>query len=265
MKKILVIVFVVIAFSLKAQIIQGEIFLKDHSILYLNQVYITNLTTMKTVLSDYTGKFRIEGKVGENLRFTSIVTERKDMTISPEIVANTNNFIELKLDYYDIEEVRISSFRPSGNLKKDVLSLHKKDKVQEVYKMIGLPRPKGNGTSPQLPVASLANGGLSISLESIYDILSGERKKKERYFEFERMNAITKNIQNYLGVEYFTNQKIPKELIPNFLQFVYTSENGIIQNLANANNYEAIKFYLEKYYPIYQKRLKNSNLMKLLE
>jgi hypothetical protein len=201
--------------------------------------------------------------VGEKLRFTSIVTERKDVVINPEIISNSNNFFELKLDYYDIEEVRISRFRPTDNLRKDVLSLKKKDQNEEIKKMIGLPRPKGNGLPQQLPVASFANGGLSFSLESIYDILSGERKKKERYLEFEKMNIAIKNTQNYLGDDYFVKLNIPKEFIGNFLQFVYTSEN--IQNYTQSGNYEAVKSYIEKYLPIYLKRLKSSNLMKLVE
>lgn len=248
-----------------AQIIRGEVFLRENSVIYLNQIYVTNLNTMKTVLSDYNGRFSIEGKAGEILRFTSIVTERKDLKITPEIVGNFNNFIELKLDYYDIEEVKISSFKPTGNLRKDVLSLKTKDKNYEIQKMIGLPRPKGNGLPQQLPIASLANGGLSFSLESIYDLISGEKKKKERYQEYEKMTTSIQNIKNYLGDDYFKELKIPKEFTLNFLQFVYSSESNIIQNLILANNYEGVKFYLDKYLPIYQKRLKASNLMKLVE
>jgi hypothetical protein len=249
--------------GLKAQNIKGEIFVKDNSLLYLNQVYVTNLNTMKTVLSDYNGKFSIEGNLGETLRFTSIITARKDITINQEILNTPSNLIELKLDYYDIEEVKIASFHPTGNLRKDVLSLKKKDYNFEIKKMIGLPQAKGDGLPRQLPVASLANGGLSFSLESIYDILSGERKKKERYQKFEMMNTSIKNIQNYFGDDYFIKLKIPKPLISNFLQFIYTSDN--IQNIVDTGNYEAVKFYMEKYNPIYQKRLRASNLMKLVE
>ncbi len=263
MKKILVFLLTLMVLGIKAQIVQGELYLKDHSVLYLNQVYVTNINTMKTVLSDYNGGFSIEGKLGETLRFTSMVTERKDLKISQEILNNSKNFIELKVDYYDIEEVKLRSFRPSGNLRKDVLSLKKKDHNEEIQRMIGLPRPKGNGLSPQLPVASFANGGLSFSLESIYDIISGERKKKERYQEYVKMNAAIQNIQSYLGEDYFIKLKIPKEFINNFLQFVYSSEN--LQPFVQKGNYEGVKFYIEKYHPIYQKRLKSSNLMKLVE
>jgi hypothetical protein len=73
------------------------------------------------------------------------------------------------------------------------------------------------------------------------------------------MNTAVLNIKNYFGVPYFTALKIPENLIENFLQFVYSSDD--IYSLVAARNYEAVTLYIEKYLPIYQRRLKNSSLM----
>ncbi len=129
--------------------------------------------------------------------------------------------------------------------------------------MIGLPEPKGDGTPPELPVAGFRDGGLTFSLESIFDILSGERKKKQRYVAYERMTNSVTQIKNYLGKDYFTKFKIPENLIDNFLQFVYTSEN--IEVYAQTGNFEAIKLPIEKYVPIYQRRLRNSHLQEVVD
>ena len=75
------------------------------------------------------------------------------------------------------------------------------------------------------------------------------------------MNAAITNIKNYYGEAYFTNLKIPANLIDNFLQFVYSSDN--IYPFVKANNYDAIAIYIDKYLPIYQRRLKNSQLMNM--
>ena len=91
------------------------------------------------------------------------------------------------------------------------------------------------------------------------DILSGERKKQERAQQYDRMNTAVTNIKNYYGDAYFANLKIPSNLIENFLQFVYTSDD--IYPFVKANNYEAVGVYIDKYLPIYQRRLKNSHLM----
>lgn len=262
MNKLFTLLLLVFLAKINAQSYSGEVFLKDNSVLYLNQMYVTNLTTLKTVLSDYNGDFSIPANPGDVIRFTSIVTEQKDIRLTPQMMEQ-RNFVELKIAYHDIQEVIISRFKPTGNLRYDINSIRKEDKALAIKKVIGLPEPKGDGTSPQLPVAGLRDGGLTFSLESIYDILSGERKKKQRYVAYERMNTSIAQIKNYLGKDYFTRFKIPDNLIDNFLQFVYTSEN--IEPYVMAGNFEAIKIPIEKYLPIYQRRLRNSHLQDVVK
>lgn len=236
--------------------------MKEDAALYLNQIYVTNLNEQKTVLSNYNGEFNINVKVGDIVRFTSIITERKDIKITEDLLSKNLNIIELKPGYHDIKEVVIA-WKPSGNFRKDVLSLKPDDKKMAVSKMIGLPQPKGDGLPPVLPVASFQGGGLSFNIESIYDILSGERKKKERLYEYERMNNSVSKIRGYFGDDYFIKLKIPKNMINNFLQFVYSSDNIIA--LIDAKNIEQTTHYIEKYLPIYQKRLRNSNLTQVAD
>ncbi|PZU90785.1 MAG: hypothetical protein DI529_02220 [Chryseobacterium sp.] len=260
MKKVFTIALLFCITVVYGQIFDGEIYIRDKSSLYLNQVYVTNVNEHKSVLANYNGDFQIQANEGDVLRFTSIATERKDITVTKQMLTLNKNFVELQIAYYEIQEVIISSFRPTGNLRKDVTSLKSSEKAFELRKMIGLPEPKGDGTSPEIPVLSF-NQGLSFSLDSIFDLISGEKKKKERYYQYERMSKNIKNLQDYFGDDYFVKLKIPKELIPNFLQFVYSSDN--ITTFLETNNYEAAKVYIEKYLPIYLKRLQNSNLIQV--
>lgn len=250
------------AIGINAQIFKGQVFLRDNSSLYLNQVYVTNLRTYTTVLTNYNGEFSIKAEAGDAIRFTSIVTERRDIPTTETMLGNTN-FVELKVAYHDIQEVVISKFRPTGNLRYDVNTLRKEDKAYALKKVIGLPEPKGDGSSPELPMAGFRDGGLTFNLESIFDMLSGEKKKKQRYLAYERMGNSVAQIRNYLGKDYFLRIKIPENLIDNFLQFVYTSEN--IESYVLSGNFEAVKIPIEKYLPIYQKRLQNSQLQEVLK
>jgi hypothetical protein len=259
MKRLLMLFTLLMIIRIEAQYFSGEIIIRDQSVYYLNQVYVTNISAQKTVYTDYFGTFKIPAKPGDIIRFTSIVTDRTDVTITAEQLENPSNFVELKIAYYDIQEVVISRFKPTGNLRKDVTSLKNGEKTLALQKMIGLPSPKGDGSSPELPVAGFAGGGLTFNLESIYDIFSGERKKKERAQQYERMVTSVSNIKKYYGADYFSNLKIPENLIENFLQFVYTSDD--LYPLVMQNNYEAVALYIDKYLPIYQRRLRNSNLM----
>lgn len=259
MKKFLLLLTVIIFSKVEAQFFSGEIVIKDKSIYYLNQIYVTNVTSHKTVYTDYFGTFKIPAKVGDVIRFTSIITDRTDIKITEEQLQTSKNFVELKVAYYDIQEVIVSKFKPTGNLRKDVTSLKNGEKTLALQKMIGLPIPKGDGTPPLLPPVGFGGGGLNFNLGSIYDIFSGERKKQERAKQYEVMSSEISNIRNYYGTAYFTNLKIPTNLIDNFLQFVYTSDD--ITTFVKANNYEAVGIYIDKYLPIYQRRLKNSSLM----
>lgn len=262
MKKIILFFMLILIAKISAQSFSGTLFMRDKSNFYLNQIYVTNLNEQKTYLTNYNGEFKIPAKVGDVIRFTSIVSERKDMVLTSQIVANANNLIELEVAYREIQEVVLSRFKPTGNLRKDVKALDSKKSPVEIAKIINLPTPKGDGNPPVLPVASLANGGFSISLESLYDVISGDAKKKQRLREYEMMQSGIKNIKAYLGEEYFARIKIPINLIDNFLQFVYTSDN--FRPYLEVANYEAIKVSIEKYLPIYQKRLRNSNLQEIL-
>lgn len=261
MRKIFTILFLLCLAIVDGQIYNGEIYIRDKSSLYLNQFYVTNLNDHKTVLANYNGEFRIAAKQGDIIRFTSIATERRDVTVTNEMLELSKNFVELQIAYYEIQEVIISKFKPTGNLRKDVAMLKGSEKAFELRKMIGLPEPKGDGNPPEIPVMSF-NGGLSFSIDSIFDLLSGEKKKKERYYQYEKMSKSIEAIQKYFGDDYFIRLKIPKDLIPNFLQFVYSSDNLTI--FLESNNIEATKIYIEKYLPIYLKRLRNSNLMQLV-
>lgn len=262
MKRIILLVCLLFLIKINSQTFSGTLFMRDKSSFYLNQIYITNLNEQKTYLTNYNGDFRIPAKTGDVIRFTSIVSERKDLKLTPEILNNSRNLIELEVAYKEIQEVVLNRFKPTGNLRKDVKSLDSKKSRVEVAKIIGLPTPKGDGTPPIAPVADLANGGFSISLASLYDVVSGDRKKKERLYQYEKMQYAINNTKSYLGEDYFTRLKIPKDLIDNFLQFVYTSDN--LLPYIESSNYEAVKLSIDKYLPIYQKRLKSSHLQEIV-
>lgn len=244
--------------GLGAQVFEGEITVQDRAGIYLNQVLVTNISSQKTVVANVKGSFKIDAKSGDVLRFTSAFTERKDLKVTDKNISGIKNMVELSLNYTEIRELVLTKFKPSGNLRKDVYALKSKDRSLEIIQMIGLPAPKGDGTPVQQPVASLANGGMSLSVDAIYDILSGDAKKKQRLYDYEKMVRGISTIRSYFGDAYFTNLKIPQDRVENFLTFVYTSEN--IDHFVQSNNLEAVKVPIEKYLPIYRKRLEDSEL-----
>lgn len=246
---------------LSGQNFGGLIVVEDKETAYLNQIFVTNLNRHKTVLADPTGKFTIPVQIGDIVRFTSIVTERKDIKITEKHLIEQNNIVPLSLYYYNIGDVFIKPFKPTKNIQKDVLALKVKDKISPIKRAVGLPEPKIDpetalaGDAP----AAFAGGGLTLNIEAIYDIISGEKKKKQRLRKYNIMQNGLNEVKQYFGTAYFKTMGIPEHLIDNFLQFVYSSEN--IQGYIEQKNYEALKIPMDKYLPIYQNRLKNSKLL----
>ena len=76
--------------------------------------------------------------------------------------------VELSIAYHEIKEVVLRRFKPTGNFKVDVLST-REDKRFVLANKIGLPSPKGDGTSPRSPVASFNNGDLDL-MYKVYSI-----------------------------------------------------------------------------------------------
>ena len=260
MKKLYLVLFIILLTKLSAQEFTGRVFLRDNSVMFLNRIYVTNMNTQKTVLSNYNGEFKIPAKVGEVIRFTSVMTERKNVTVSLSNLQN-QSLIELQIQQYVIPEVVIGRFRPTGNLKRDVTALKVKNTNEEIQKMLGLPSPKGDGKPPQLPVADFRDGGLTFSLESIFDIISGERKKKEKLDAYMRMTEATAKVRDYLGKEYFQKVKIPDRFIEDFLQFAYNSDNYYMY--VQKGEFEIVKFKIERFLPIFQKRLEDSKITEI--
>ncbi len=234
--------------------------MQENSAIYLNQVFVTNVSTQHSVLSNYNGEFEIKAQTGDLIRFTSILSERQDIKMTAKTLGNQLNIVQLSPYYQRIEEVVIG-WRPSGNLRRDVLSLKIKDNKLDTQAMLGLPTPQFR-TEPYLePIAGFGGGGLALNMGSLYGMLSGDRKKKQRLYEYEKMMVGIEEMKNHFGPDYFTRVKIPANMVTNFLQFVYSSDNLI--PFIETGNIESTKLYIEKYLPIYQKRLRDSNLSKI--
>lgn len=217
-----------------------------------NKVYITNITIQKTVITNLRGEFIISVNQGDVLRITSNRTLREDIKMTHDKIKKGFLFVELDLKPKEIEAVVLGKFKPTGNLKVDIEKLSRVDKIDELKKNIGLPEPISpivNNTSP----VSFGNGGFNLNVQNVYDLFSGELKKKQRRMEYEKMQNTIKVVRSSLEDDYFIKMKIPKNYINNFLEFIYRSEN---KNLTKDN----VRFLLEKYLPIYQKRLEDSFL-----
>ena len=160
MKSIIFCFIVFLGISVQSQEVKGYIYLNEDERIFLNHIYVTNLNTEKTILSKINGAFSIPAKEGDIIRFTSFLTQRKDIKVTNDILQKTENFIELKQEYNNIEEVVIK-FRPTGNLRTDVERLGYKKRPVHIDKIIGLAKKSKNTTDDDAPMG-IKKGGIVI-------------------------------------------------------------------------------------------------------
>ncbi len=245
--------------ALSAQIVKGTVAIYQSEEIGLNQVNITNLNTRNTVRADVDGNFTILALSGNTLRFSSYYTERLDIQVdSPNF--NQGKTVMLNLPIHVMKEVRLTGVKLTGNLNQDLQKLEKSSKAQAIKKMVGLPEPKTPDYTDLPSVLSIGDmkgpPGIGLNLESLYDVLSGERKKKLRAAKYFTMQKDITRVRQFMGDEYFTSKKIPENLINDFLQFVYTSENGSL--IPNPERLGSSQSLIEKYLPIFWKRVEHA-------
>lgn len=206
-------------------------------------VHVVNLNSNKGSLSDDNGIFRIQVKVNDTLQLSNIKFITGKFVIENEILQNKDLNI-FQLETNELEEVVI---------------LHKKEKVNAFT--LGLPNA---GRKPldkferKLEYYDLKKtfkvmpGGLSINLENIYYILSGENKKDKKFKKLlendkkEKFNQeFIIRIREHFGDEFFINTiKIPKDKIENFID--YCLSKNIIFLFERARYLDMIDVFLDE-------------------
>lgn len=237
-----------------AQQYRGTIRLDDPDKIFLNQIHITNLRTGKSVRADFEGRFSLEAQSGDRVVFTSLYTDRKEQLLRASDFSS-EQIIRLSISYFEMKEVVISGFTPTGILQRDVLRLKTGSKKQDLIDKIGLPQAPQRNAVTEEQFLSMNPDGIGLNIISILDALTGERKNKIRAKKYEFMLSQVKKVHSYFGDAYFIEKKIPANRIDDFLQFIYYSEGGKLYDDEFSLNIASI--YIDKYLPVYQKRLKN--------
>lgn len=235
-------------------IIKGRIQSEDN--VPLNGVLVMNMTSSERVVSDNEGNFSIPANIGEELRFIRKGHERASVVVQVEHFQDFP-LVKLKSIVQEIPQVEILAL--SGNLAKDSKLFNKENKVEKLRKQIGVPAP------PEKPrekvyetkdILATLKSAASLDIQGVYDVLSGENKKKKRLYEFEDMQDNIKWLRRELGEDYFKEIDIPENKISEFILFAITNDTKIA-NYVKAKNLGEIMLRLENVIPVFKERLQN--------
>lgn len=217
-------------------------------------VMVINISTNIASYTSNSGEFAILTKPQDELRFVKSGFERTSKRVSGDL----DEFLSVHLlqSPYDIEEVKVKP-QLTGDIEKDSKLLSKEDKVARLQKDIGLPPPP---EKPRERPAEVANDVLlplvfgQMKVQAIYDLLSGEAKRKKNLYRYEDFQENIQWIRKRVDDEYFIKMGIPKNRINEFLSFSI-KQNPEILKMVKAKNLSKILVLMEDSFLIFSKRL----------
>ena len=224
--------------------IQGNIIIDDSDDT-AEGVYVTNLRTNHTTLSNFTGTFLIQAKVNDTLKIQSDWYENRLIILRPNLFNKQTIVVHLAVQTIQLNTAYIGQ-KLTGILEKDVKNGKKADVVTKLYKSLGV----NPDIKPIKDTSSLKAGFLSgditltrLDIGRIYDVFSGKAKQRKALLDYEdKYDKITK-IKNYFGEDYFTNDlKIPKFKIRDFIDNALTNTESKIE-LNDVNYFKLLQLF----------------------
>lgn len=216
-------------------------------------VYVTNLNSKKTVISNFSGNFSILAKVDDVIEFKSDYFEYRRIRITQEIYNRPKFVVHLNINVIELQEALISA-NLTGILTKDVTAGKRNDELTDLYKRLGV-NPDINPIKDTSDLKfGLFGGDISLTrldVGRIYDALSGDLKKRQNTLKYESAANKYSYIRRYFGDDFFVKDlKIPQHKINDFINYTYTTSN--MSGDLERNQYLKIMETLTRYAIIYR-------------
>lgn len=224
--------------------IQGNIIIDDSDDT-AEGIYVTNLRTNHTTISNFTGTFLIQAQVNDTLKIQSDWYENRLIILKPNLFSKPTIVVHLAVQTIQLNTAFIGQ-KLTGILEKDVKNGKKQDVVTNLYKSLGVnPDIKPIKDTSALR-AGLLDGDISLTrldIGRLYDVFTGKAKQRKALIDYEsKYDKITK-IKNYFGEDYFINDlKIPKFKIRDFIDNTLTNTESKIE-LNDVNYFKLLQLF----------------------
>ncbi|MDM1071406.1 hypothetical protein HX001_02740 [Empedobacter brevis] len=224
--------------------VQGNIIIDDSDDT-AEGVYVTNLRTNHTTISNFTGTFLIQAKVNDTLKIQSDWYENRLIILRPNLFNKQTIVVHLAVQTIQLNTAFIGQ-KLTGILEKDVKNGKKTDVITKLYKSLGVnPDIKPIKDTSSLK-AGLFSGDITLTrldVGRLYDVFSGKAKQRKALLDYEdKYDKITK-IKNYFGEDYFTKDlNIPKFKIRDFIENALTNTGSTIE-LNDVNYFKLLQLF----------------------
>ena len=208
----------------------------------IGNVLVINIKTNEKANTDENGKFTISAKLQDEIRFV-----KKGYDRISHIVKSA-----------DFDKHILLQMRKSETIINEVVIIPK-SKIDRLKKDIEVPTVK-KGTESK-PKPAKWKDVLALDIDAFEELIKGNARRKKTRYKYEDMQADILQVKEFLGEEYFIENKIPSERIHEFLEFSIIEKPEIKKHMKTGNQTQ-VMMILEELFPIYHKRLEMNNIDK---
>ena len=165
----------------------------------------------------------------------------------------------------DFDKHILLKMRETETVIKEVVIIPK-SKIDRLKKDIEVPTVKKGTVFKPKPakwkdVVKIAPIPIAIAFDinAFEELMTGNARRKKTRYKYEGMQADILQVKEFLGEEYFIENKIPSERIHEFLEFSIIEKPEIKKHMKTGNQTQIIMI-LEEMFPIYHKRLEMNSI-----
>lgn len=256
MKKIIAFCFVIISFSIFAQvkprqIINGKIIAQQN----VENVTIYNTTTQKGAISNIDGEFSIYAKAQDTLVFASLVLQTKKIVMKESDFEMVIFNVKLEEKVNELEEVVVSNNSLTGNLKidSDNIKIHKIDPKIDFKAVAVMEFEKDLRSSPDIQgMHNFAPDKYGLNLVKIGKLIGnalniGKKQNSENKSNYKYSIYNFKDFAlDTFNFSFFEKElKLKPEEIGVFLDFC-ADDKDLTASFLNKNKFEKIDVLFQK-------------------
>lgn len=199
-------------------------------------VYVVNTRTEVMAITNVSGDFSIEAKVGDTLVFSSIQFKEMRIVITEENFSDLNFTVKLNPVIHQLQEVIIKRYDNINSVALGIIPGGQKSYTQAERRL-----QTATGLNATASAGSMAGG--SVSVDPLLNFLSGRTAMLKKELAVEKKETFMKILENMFTLDHFVNRlKIPLEYVKGFEY--YAVENDKFTAILNSKNKTSTEFLL---------------------
>jgi hypothetical protein len=176
----------------------------------LESIYIVNLKTEKSTLTERGGYFSINASVGDTIMFTAVQFKSLKITLKEEDFNKELLFVKMETFIRILDEVKINEYKDINAVSLGIISSKTKHYTPAERKL-----KAASNYDAQIGTNT------SIGLDPILNWMSGRTTMLKKEVEVEKKELMLTKIQNLYEAEYFVETlKIPEDFVKGFQYYI---------------------------------------------